>query len=70
MGEQPQRDRKQAPLSLLKIVFPQIFGEHEQCVTCAVSKGACQATYPLSQLTKVGEQYYCYRHMLPSLHLI
>ncbi len=22
MGEQPQRDRKQAPLSLLKIVFP------------------------------------------------
>jgi len=32
MGEQPQRDRKQAPLSLLKIVFPQIFGEH-----CAIA---------------------------------
>lgn len=40
MGDQPQRDVKKAELSLLKLVFPRIYGEHEVCCIYAISKGA------------------------------
>jgi hypothetical protein len=63
MGDQPQRDVKKAELSLLKLVFPRIYGEHEECCICAISKGAYESTYSLSQLTKVGEDYYCSEHV-------
>jgi len=62
MNNEPKRDPKQAELSLLKVLFPHIFGEHEFCVICSGYKGAQDAIYPLSQLTQIGEDYYCSEH--------
>lgn len=63
MGDQPQRDVKKAELSLLKLLFPLIYGEHEECWLCAISKNASDSIYPLSLLTKVGEDHYCSEHV-------
>ena len=63
MEGRPHRDVEKAELSLLQIVFPRIYGAHEECWKCAVSKRPYDSTYPLSQLTKVGENYYCSEHV-------
>jgi hypothetical protein len=65
MKNEPVRDSKESELSLLKLLFPTIFGEHAVCVKCDESKRADEAIYPLSQLTKVGADYYCAEHIPP-----
>lgn len=65
MKNEPERDLKKAELSLLKLLFPTTFGEYAVCVRCDESKRAYDAIYPLSQLTKVGDEYYCAEHIPP-----
>jgi hypothetical protein len=74
MVDPPEKGLSKAELSLMKLVFPHIYGEHEECKICGVSKGAYESTYPLSQLTKVGKGYYCSEHVaqyrVPAFHSI
>jgi hypothetical protein len=59
MGDQPQRNRTKAELSLMKRVLLCIYGEHKECWVCGVPKDAFDSAYPRAQLTKVGGDYYC-----------
>ena len=65
MKNESEQDAKKTEQSLLKLLFPTIFGEHAVCVRCEETKSAHDAIYPLSQLTKVGEDYYCAEHIPP-----